>query len=553
MKLVRLVFGHAPWAMTGVLLLSTASAVLSVAVIAFINDTMLSAEDVPLTVLWQFAALLAVLLVLSAGAHAALTALGHDFVYTMRRALVKRVLDTDIERLETIGEANIIASLSDDLRKITEAFVGLPQLVYGLVLSAATFGYLAWLSLPLFITVLAWTSVIVVVGGWLVVRLHRHLRALRESVDTVYQRYESILDGRKELALNRHRARREFDDEFDVAARRYRHHVTLADRFNGLAINWSNAMVLGTIGLIFYLALGRGWAPTSVAATYALAILFLRSPLLSTIGTLPAQMGASVALRKIESLDLAPYRPQFDLPASRHAGAWRQIELRDMVYRYRTDEPSDCFTVGPIDFTLERGETVFLVGGNGSGKTTLARLLTGLYTPQDGELRIDGQTITEHDAREYQALFAAVLTDFHLFDQLLGTDHQAADPALVDEWLQRLAIANKVGIDAGRVTHGGLSQGQRKRLALMLALLEQRDILVLDEWAADQDPQFRRAFYRELLPLLKASGRTIVAITHDDSYFDLADRVLHMESGRLIELDARRDALAAVNAVRESS
>lgn len=553
MKLLRLVFGHAPWAMTGVLLLSTASAVLSVAVIAFINDTMLSVERVPLTVLWQFGGLLAVLLVLSAGAHAALTALGHDFVYTMRCALVKRVLDTDIERLETIGGANIIASLSDDLRKITEAFVGLPQLVYGLVLSGAAFSYLAWLSWPLFATVIAWTSIIVAGGWWLVLNLHRHLRALRESVDTVYQRYQSILDGRKELALNRHRARREYRDGFDVAARRYRHHVTLADRFNGLAINWSNVMVLGTIGLIFYLALGRGWASTSVAATYAVTLLFLRSPLLSTIGTLPAQMGANVALRKIESLDLTPYEPRFDAPVSRHAGTWQRIELRDVLYRYRADDATEAFSVGPINLTLERGETVFLVGGNGSGKTTLARLLTGLYTPQGGELRIDGEAIDPADAREYQALFAAVLTDFHLFDQLLGNDDRPADTGLIDEWLERLAIAHKVHVDQYRALHQGLSQGQRKRLALMLALLEQRDVLVLDEWAADQDPQFRRVFYRELLPLLKASGRTIVAITHDDSYFDLADRVLQMESGRLIELDERHDALAAVHAVREPS
>ena len=82
------------------------------------------------------------------------------------------------------------------------------------------------------------------------------------------------------------------------------------------------------------------------------------------------------------------------------------------------------------------------------------------------------------------------------------------------------------------------SGGQRQRLAIARAVLRNAPILVLDEWAADQDPQFRRKFYREILPELKRRGLTIVAVTHDDHYFDAAERRLHMEEGRLSELAA---------------
>lgn len=552
MRLIRLVFSHNPGALTFALTLSIVSALLSIGVVAFINERLVSASDGSAGLLWQFAGLLVVLLVIASYAQVALTALGHRFVYGLRRSLVKRVLDTGIERLEEIGGANILASLSSDIRNITLAFVNLPQLVYGLGLSVAAFAYLAFLSLPLFAMTLLWMAVTVAVGWGLVNALSRHLQQLRESEDRIYQDYEAAIEGRKELALNRDRARRYYEDEFDHSAETYRQHVTLADRYHSIASNWANIMVLGTIGLVFYLVNGLGWAAMPVASTYALTILFMRTPLVSAVASLPAMLSARVSLDKLDSLSLAEYRPGFEDAARDPTGEWQELEMSGVQYRYPVQHGEPGFDVGPIDLTIRRGEIIFLVGGNGSGKSTLARLLSGLYLPHHGNLKMDGRALQPEDWSSYRRLFGSVFTDFFLFDQLIAEHGQDAAPADVHYWLGRLRMEDKVRVADSRLQDTRLSQGQRKRLALLLALLEKRDILLLDEWAADQDPVFRRLFYRDLLPQMKAQGKTIFAITHDDRYFHQADRLLKMESGQLTELSveqrqqSRHDAMQMI-------
>lgn len=112
------------------------------------------------------------------------------------------------------------------------------------------------------------------------------------------------------------------------------------------------------------------------------------------------------------------------------------------------------------------------------------------------------------------------------------------------------SVKRQVSIENGRLSDVRYSQGQRKRLALLMAVSEKRGCLLLDEWAADQDPRFRKFFYRELLPLLKQQGVTVVAITHDDRYFDMADRLFKMDSGRLIQLNV--DEKSCIPAAVES-
>lgn len=151
--------------------------------------------------------------------------------------------------------------------------------------------------------------------------------------------------------------------------------------------------------------------------------------------------------------------------------------------------------MGPINLTIHRGELLFLIGGNGSGKSTLAMLLTGLYQPQSGEILLDGKALSAEKTEDYRKLFSAVFTDVWLFDHLLGPEGQQANPALVEKWLAQLQMSHKLELQDGKILNLRLSKGQKKRVALLLALAEERDIILLDEWAADQDPHFRREFY----------------------------------------------------------
>jgi putative ATP-binding cassette transporter len=210
-----------------------------------------------------------------------------------------------------------------------------------------------------------------------------------------------------------------------------------------------------------------------------------------------------------------------------------RIELRDVSFHY-VDQRSDAvFRVGPVNLVVEAGEVVFISGGNGSGKSTLLKVLTGLYPAHSGKILIDGVEVGIENRDLYRERFTAIFSDYHLFKRLYGVND--ADPQEVARLLALFELTGKTDLVGGEFTTIDLSAGQRKRLALIVGILEQRPILVLDEWTADQDPQFRRKFYDELLPLLQQSGKTIVAVSHDDRHLvelKLPARQLRMEDGR---------------------
>ena len=550
MTLPGLLFSGRKATFVAVVVLSVLSALLSVAVLAFISQRLLAGGAELGMVLMQFALLLLALLATATGAQVTLHRLGHRMVYGLRRDLVRRVLATDIEQLEKVGGPPLLAALSTDTRNLTIAFVHLPELVYGAALSVAALSWLAWLSPALFAVTVVWLVATAGIGIWLVGRINFHVGKVREGDDHLYQDYQAMIDGRKELALNRARAARFYQEEFDDHARAYCDHVTRADIFNGVAGNMANVLMLALIGVLFYLASGLGWASANTASVFALTILLLRTPLIGAVAALPTLLAARVSLKKLAGLQLAEGNTDFALKGESLAG-FKQLSLKGACYRYPDQDGVAGFEVGPLDLTVKRGELIFVQGGNGSGKSTFARLLTGLYRPLQGALSVDGQPITEDNRVAYRQLFSSVFTDFYLFNRLLQGDGAEVRVDEVDDWLKTLGMQHKVRQADGRLSDIRFSQGQRKRLALLMAVMEQRDCLLLDEWAADQDPQFRQFFYHALLPRLQAQGKTIIAITHDDHYFDRADRLLKMDAGQLIELDGQ-SARHSVHALREA-
>ncbi|MFA1016187.1 multidrug ABC transporter permease/ATP-binding protein [Enterobacter sp. SAT-E-asb] len=544
MQLLLLVWRQYRWPFIAVMALSLASAALGIGLIAFINVRLIEMVDTSLSVLPEFLGLLLLLMAVTLGSQLALTALGHHFVFRLRSEFIKRILDTQIERVEQLGSASLLAGLTSDVRAITIAFVRLPELVQGIILTFGSAAYLAWLSSKMLAVTALWIAITIWGGFVLVSRVYKHMAVLRETEDKLYNDYQTVLEGRKELTLNRERAEHIFNHLYIPDAREYRHHIIRADTFHLSAVNWSNIMMLGAIGLVFWMANSLGWADTNVAATYSLTLLFLRTPLLSAVGALPTLLSAQVAFNKLKKFDLAPFKAEFPRPQA--FPDWQTLELRNVTFRYQ----DSAFSVGPVNLTIRRGELLFLIGGNGSGKSTLAMLLTGLYQPQSGEILLDGRALSAEKPEDYRKLFSAVFTDVWLFDRLLGPDGQQANPALVEKWLAQLQMSHKLELQDGKILNLKLSKGQKKRVALLLALAEERDIILLDEWAADQDPHFRREFYQVLLPLMQEMGKTIFAISHDDHYFIHADRLLEMRDGRLSELtgeerdEASRDAVA---------
>ena len=559
-----------------VILLNLVNAAVSVGIIAYINQTFINQSELT-TSSWsslgQFALLVLLLLVTTFVSQYALTRLGHKFVYELRTKLVKQIIDTTVPQIDHLGSARLLASLSSDIQSITVAFVRMPELVQGVILSVGVGLYLGWLSLPLLLIVMFWIAMTIWISTLLVKHVYTHLTKLREINDVLYQDYQSIIEGRKELALNQHRAEKLYTDDFLAHAKSYEKTVTKSDTFHLSAVNWSNIMMFASIGVIFaisnYLGISMG-----IATTFSLTILFMQSPLLHAVGAYPTLQTAQVALDKIQSLELAEYQPLFRTDnTSQH---WQTISLTDVSYRYNVSNnnvsnasnssvsnsnDTDAQTLiakdsdhsgnilKDVNLMLQRGDVVFLIGANGSGKSTLAKIITGIFTPTTGAVTIDKQPVDSQNNADYRQLYSAIFSDQHIFKQLIGRQGQQPDEALVKAWLHKLNLQDKISVADNQLSTDKLSQGQRKRLAMLIAVAEQKDILLLDEWAADQDPAFRRVFYQILIPELKELGKTLFIISHDDGYFEHADRLLLMKEGRLIELNAEERQRASKDAI----
>ncbi|PWC46893.1 cyclic peptide export ABC transporter [Azospirillum sp. TSA6c] len=522
------------WRLPLALALGAAGSLAGLSVIALVNRLIAGTASPDAPTMALIALLLAGVFGFGFAAQAMLTALGHRVVCEMRTATVKRLLDTDVERLEAIGAPALYATLTKDIAAAGQAFNRLPFIFSNGVLVLGGFLYLGWLSWQLFLLSAAAVGLGVAAAyGW-VSAMRRLMIEVRETDDRLFAGYRGAVEGRNELALNTARKRVFHRHDVTGAAEHARDTEIRADRYWVLSLSWTALVILGLIAGIFAAGEALG-LPRAHTAGFVLVLMFLRMPLNDLVGTLPILLSGSVALAKVEALRLEPHRAGFDdgkaaQPALPTHGPL--LSLSGVVYDHPAQGDEPGFHLGPVDLTVQAGETLFIVGGNGGGKSTLLTLLAGLRRPTAGSIRLAGLEVTEERRGWHREQVSAVFSTPHLFERLVGPGGRL-DEDLAQAFLRRLRLDRKVTLDGDRLSDIRLSQGQRKRLALLAAVVEERPILLLDEWAADQDPVFRRFFYEELLPELKRGGRTIVAVSHDDRFFHLADRVLRCDAGVL--------------------
>lgn len=501
------------------------------ALVMLINEALNAPLDRLTFWLAPFAAIAVAVMVAQSASRALFAHLGQTCLARLRHEIAEAILRTPYRNLETIGRARIRSALADDAVNIANFGVGFPVMVTNLVVVLGALGYLAWLSPVVFAAALA-----LIAAGSVGYHLsHRsvvdHLRRAGFSQDKLYGDFDQLLGGAKELKLNEAKARRFLDQDLDAAIR-----AVGRDRARGLALlalsdGWGRFLFMVLIGVVLF---ARLWLPQEsggVVTGYVIAFLYLMGPLEGVLAHLPYVNLARVAIGRVEGV-LSDLRAEPANPFVATPAAPRTIALEGVTHGYFREREEDVFTLGPIDLTISAGETLFVVGGNGSGKTTLAKLVTGLYAPESGRILVDGAPVEEGGRHAYRQLFSAIYSDFQLFETLL----EAADGRLDDranQWLARLQLDHKARVRDGAFTTRDLSQGQRKRLALVAACVEDKPVMVFDEWAADQDPAFKDVFYRELLPALKAAGKALVVVTHDDRYFDLADRIVKLEGGQV--------------------
>jgi putative ATP-binding cassette transporter len=464
-----------------------------------------------------------------------LVRLGQRIMFNLRMQLCRQILNAPLRQLEEIGPARLLSSFSGDIISITNIIVNFPILCMSVAVVVGSLGYVGWLSPTVLVTLLAFVTLGIFCQQFLIRRAQGAVRQSREAQDAVFREFRTLTDGNKELKLHHRRGEAFINDAVRTAAADYRRHtIASMDIYNG-ASSWSQMLFFVLIGLLVFGVPYLRDVGNQVLTGCILAFLYMVGSLEQIMGMLPGVGMAKAAMRKMEMLGLS-------LDASSEGEAagdltpdpnWKSLELSNVVHSYRTDTQEHPFVLGPLSMALRPGELLFLVGGNGSGKTTLAKLLTGLYAPESGEIRIDGRPVNDENRRLYRQHFSVVFYDFYLFEKFLGLDAPDFDKR-ASRYLSTLLLDNKVVIRDGALSTTDLSQGQRKRLALLTAYLEDRPIYLFDEWAADQDPMFKEFFYRELLPELKARGKTIIVISHDDRYYDVADRIVKLDSGQLV-------------------
>lgn len=274
--------------------------------------------------------------------------------------------------------------------------------------------------------------------------------------------------------------------------------------------------------------------PREIIANYVIVFLYMTGPVNEILGGVPQLVHIRISWQRIQQMlrNVEHYvetKEQAAVTIDPFKGPI-QLQLNSVLYKYKnTEGEANGFVVGPFEMEFNSGEIVFIAGGNGSGKSTFSKLISGLYEPDEGEILLNGKKVSSDELNQY---YSAILSDFHLFDRLYGIQTEGREEE-IEQYLKLLELHDKVGVKNGYFTTTRLSTGQRKRLALLITQLEDRPILLFDEWAADQDPHYRRFFYEEMLPQMRAKGKCVIAITHDDQYFHLADKLIVMEMGKI--------------------
>lgn len=464
-----------------------------------------------------------------------LTTIVETALHRVKGRIVEKIEGAGIQSIERMGTNFIIDRVTENMTTISVATTGISAILPGSCMLVFGILYLFSLSPMACLLLLPVQVVCVYLYHHQITTLHplmvRRAKLRVHFLDAL----TGLLRGAKEIRLSRARATgalQEYKNQTKTLTQLSTRVNKVFDD-NGLYVALNRYAVLAAIAFVApqHIAMDGANVAKLVATT-----LFIWSSIQALLDIYLSYVRANDAFTNIVELEknldgAREPRTSITWTEDPWKGKWSQLRLEGVEYVYAGEAGESQFHLGPIHLTLEPGEVVFLVGGNGSGKSTLLKVLTGLYPPSAGKMSLGAMILTPENVEAYREMISIIFSDFHLFSKAYGL--LDVEPAVVQALLRDMHIDHKTSFEHGEFTTQKLSTGQKKRLAMVIALLDDRPLLVLDEWAADQDPEFRKHFYEDMIPALKRKGKTILAVSHDDRYFHLADRVLTMEEGRI--------------------
>lgn len=513
----------------GIVLASILSGIANMGIILLITSSLKDSVSIKY-MLFYFSLLLVVYLLGRRYVQISLIRITREIIFDVRVKLVEKIFSTSYEKFEKIDKGRVYATLNDDVNTVGNAANMIVSLVSSTITAGGVFLYLATLELWATLLTIGLIVAMSLIYTSITRRTQQYFEKARDAQNFFLRLVGGIIDGFKELSLRRNK-KLEYRDDVAKIAGEYNEKTSLAQR------KFLHASLLGELSLMILL----GTAAFGISelfpgieqykvTNFVILVLYLNGPLNIILNSVPGIMQLKIAWNRIHTfINEIPANLNLETPSRPLKKEQVQsIRAEGIAYRYGNENGKDGFSVGPVNLEVKRGQILFIIGGNGSGKTTLAKLITGLYTPSEGKMFINDKEVGSGELIEY---FSAIFSPCYLFEKLydVNTTERAEE---INRYLHLLGLTDKVEIKDGCYSTINLSSGQRKRLAMLQSYLDDSPICLFDEWAADQDPEYRNFFYRKLLPDMKKKGKIIIAITHDDHFFDVADKILKMDLGK---------------------
>ncbi|MDR2738987.1 MAG: ATP-binding cassette domain-containing protein [Treponema sp.] len=451
--------------------------------------------------------------------------------------LVDKLRRIDYTSFKTISPSVLYAALGGDKNTVVNAARLVITAFSGAVTIAIAIGYMVTLSVTAVLLIIIEYCLMVFVYKLQSGTLEKRFEADAQAASAFTSSLEDIVNGFAELRMNNLRSEDFYEKTIKPASGRK------TESFQQTELHWVRVLVLNQAGLFIPLGLIVFIVPALAAIDLSgmVEILTVTLIIISPAGLLASFVSAADTanntLLKIglieKQLDvMAKGKEREDLSKPSLPPDFSLLEIKRLKFSYPESGDQKGFSLSVENFFLKRGELVIIKGGNGSGKSTFMYLLAGLLPPVEGDILVDGKPASSLEGADYRSLFSILFANFHLFDDFYGFSFDKKD---LDYWAERLYVSEFIKSygQTGKLPTATLSSGQRKRMALLAAILENRKVLLLDEVAADFDPEFRSRYYREIIPELKVAGRTLILVSHDDRYYDVADRVLEFREGAI--------------------
>lgn len=459
-----------------------------------------------------------------------LTRIAIDAASNLRSQYYDRILKAPLSSLESVGGSRLIASITTDVRTIIQGAQLLPDLLISAVTVAGMMLFLLYLNTDVFKFICGAILFGVVTFQLPLLLGSKFVGRSRERTDDLHEAINGNIYGVKELKLCKQKRESYVEQVLLKTEDEVRSAQKTGFTIMRAALNYGDILTFFVVGFLAFVFVNYHTISQQEMFGAIMVLLYITGPIGMVVNAAPQIISANISFDKVEKLFAE--LPVEDIDHElRPLPNWQTFSLRDVTYRYPARDNEQGFEIGPLNMSVPKGSVTFIVGGNGSGKTTLGKLITSHYLSSSGNIYLDNLKIDNKFITSYRDSISAITSDFYLFDQLLGLAENV-ESEVIEKYLQDLCLEDKVKIKDGKFTTLALSDGQRKRLALLIAYLEDKELYLFDEWAADQDPEFKHIFYRKILPELRAKGKAIIVISHDDGYFDVADKVVKMQNGQ---------------------